>query len=431
MGRILALLLVVAMIAGCAQNLYVQGRKQVEQGQYDQGIETLYSEIARNPQNAEAWREIGVAFYQKGDYLKSEDALKQANAIKPDSRANLYLGLGYEKQGMIDQAMAAYTTSLSLKPGGKTKDLLLGHLNQLVGVKINHEVSAALANESSINVDTIPTNTIAVADFDASYLSPDLAPLARGLAEFTSSDLSKVHSLRVIDRLKIDAIMDELKLSRTGYVDPSSAPRVGKLLGSSKLVTATVLGVGEDQVRLDGAIVSTADSAAERTAPAEGQLNKIFAVEKAFVFSVIKDLGITLTAAERDSISTVPTESYLAFLAYSKGLDYQRRGMYKEAESSFRSAAKADPGFSAASAKAAVMSGALSMGGGAPSTSSFEAAVQSVDVTQIASQLATNLTLISTDLGLIQNLHFQKPVLKPPVVRGTGTVVIQGDLDAK
>ena len=43
--------------------------------------------------NNEAWCELGVAFYKRNDITKAEDALQQANAIKPLARAYLYLGL--------------------------------------------------------------------------------------------------------------------------------------------------------------------------------------------------------------------------------------------------------------------------------------------------------------------------------------------------
>ena len=43
-------------------------------------------------------------------------------------------------------------------------------------------IDKILDNEDAIDVDTIPTNTIAVYDFDGSSLGPELAPLAVGLA---------------------------------------------------------------------------------------------------------------------------------------------------------------------------------------------------------------------------------------------------------
>jgi tetratricopeptide (TPR) repeat protein len=65
------------VLIGCAQSLTSQGRQMVEQGNYDSAIDLYYRQIAANPASAELWRELGVAFYEKGDLAKAEDALKR------------------------------------------------------------------------------------------------------------------------------------------------------------------------------------------------------------------------------------------------------------------------------------------------------------------------------------------------------------------
>ncbi len=429
MKRILLLLAVAALaLGGCAsQSLYRQGVAASEQGNYTRAVSLFYQEIAANPQSVDAWRGLGMAFFELGNYEKAEDALHQANNIRPDARATLYLGMILEKQDQTDKAMDAYTRALTLEPSGKTKNLIRAHLDYLISQNVHKEVKQALANENKINVDSIPPNTIAVADFDASKLSPDLAPIARGLAEFTSIDLSKVSQLRVVDRLKIDVIQQELALGASGMVDPSTAPRVGKLLGSRHLVTATVLDMGDDAIRLDGVVVNTADSSTNKPETSEGQLQKIFAIEKAFVFKVIDNLGIQLTAAERDSIEQVPTESFLAFLAYSRGLEAQAQGNLSGAATQYDQAAQIDPSFGAAAAKAAVVSADLSMGA---AQAGFQQAVAgNPTVGQLAEDLGSLLNGISINIGGIPDLTNISPANQPPVAVGYGTIVVKGDLN--
>ena len=81
------ILVAVVLLAGCSQSLTTQGRKFVEQGEYDRAIEAFYSEIARNPQSVDAWRELGIAYYEQGNLEKAEDALKQANGIKASMKS--------------------------------------------------------------------------------------------------------------------------------------------------------------------------------------------------------------------------------------------------------------------------------------------------------------------------------------------------------
>lgn len=416
------------MLVGCSAGFYGQGRKLTEQGQYDQAIEAFYKQIARYPQQAEAWRELGVAYYEKGDLDKAEDALKQANGMNPDARTNLYLGLIYERQEMIDQAITAYGVALSSDPGGKTGNMIRARLDQLITRKMRVEIDQALRNEDAIDVAQIPENTVAVVDFDGTHLSPEMAPLAKGFAEFTAIDLAKVKSLRVIDRLKIDMILDELELSASGAVDPATAPRMGKLLGSQHLVGGAVMDLGESGVRLDGVIVKTDDSTSTMTAPAEGNISEIFAVQKAFVFNVLENLGVELTVEERDAISEVPTESYLAFLAYSRGLDYQSRGFHRDAQASFQQAVQQDQNFSAAENKAFSLDAALSLAPDA-SLSQFESGlVTEAGLPQLTGGLASRLQRIGRLSGIPQ-FGGRRPANLPPGFGSTATVVVRVNLN--
>lgn len=426
-------------LVGCSQGLYDQGRKLVDEGKYDRAIELFYEQIRSQPQSAQAWRELGIALYKKGELIKAEDALKQANAIQPDSRSNLYMGLIYEKQEMHDRAIEAYRMSLALKPKGKTEEMIRTHLNGLIAKKIEHEVSMALANESDINADTIPDNTIAVVDFDNSHLPPELAPISKGLAEFTALDLAKVKSLRVVDRLKIDVILAELKLSSSQYADPSTAPRMGRLLGSNRIVTGTVLGIGDDAIQLDGAVVSTRDSAAATTGTTEGPLQKFFEVQKDFVFKVVDQMGLKLTAEERDAIEEIPTESYLAFLAYCRGLDYKSRGMFTEAQQQFHQAIREDNGFSQAQVQNQSVQFAPMMGKAPATFDEFESSLVSASDEETTTEDLSRFQSGSLgshgfirDPGSLDR-YGNSPDSPPRTydLTGVGTVIIRGNLDAQ
>jgi tetratricopeptide (TPR) repeat protein len=425
------LLLWIALVSGCSQSFYMHGRRYLAKKEYTPAIEAFYKEISANPQNARAWRELGVAFYEQGNLTKAEDALKQANNIQPDARTHLYLGLVYEKQEMYDKAVKAYTASLNLKPRGKTATLTRGHLDRLIYKKVESEIAKALESEAAIDVDTIPDNTIAVADFDASNLPPELAPIAKGLAEFTAIDLAKVHSLTVVERQKLDVLLKELQFGTSGYVDLSSAPRLGRLMGARRLITGSVLSIGDKGLKLDGAIVNTVDSATLRPQGAEGELEKFFRLQKDFVFAIIDKLGITLTAEERDAIEEVPTESYLAFLAYCRGLDYRSRGMYGMARQAFQEAVQHDQDFQQAEQQLETVAdaGTLEMGY-QEELDLFEKTVSEESRQgETTNGLDSRLTSVVQNVGIVPSTSGQT-ANEPPVTTETATVRIRGNLDA-
>jgi TolB-like protein len=89
--------------------------------------------------------------------------------------------------------------------------------------------------------DTRPSRvTVAVVEFknltgDASY-----DYLGAGTAEIVSSHLSSQKGLVLIERIQIDEAMKEAKFQYSGKVDPSSAVRLGKLLGAQQLIVGAV-----------------------------------------------------------------------------------------------------------------------------------------------------------------------------------------------
>jgi tetratricopeptide (TPR) repeat protein len=432
------MLVLLFFLTGCSQSLYMQGREHTDEGRYEKAIDSFYKEIKANPKNHEAWRELGVAFYQKGDLIKAEEALKQANNIRPDARTNLYIGLIYEKRERYDKAISAYAASLNMKPRRKTKSLIKTHLDRLIVWKIRQEARQAIDNEKNIDVDTIPINTIAIVDFDGSQLPYEMAPISKGLAEFTAADLAKVRDLNVVERLKIDAILKELQLGSSKFADPDFAPRAGRLLGSRRIITGSVLSTGDDKIRLDGAIVNTADSTLEMTGPSEGALQKFFEIQKEFVFKIIDSLGITLTIEERDAIQEVPTESFLAFMAYCRGLHFQSLGMYDAARQSFERARNEDKDFQLAEAK---LNEIVSIGSseieGEASFQDFELSIATESERELLrDRLSWIQTTTMANFGLVRD-RFQYipasdiPTIPPLSDAATGAVIIKGDLDAE
>lgn len=81
--------------------------------------------------------------------------------------------------------------------------------------------------------------TIGVLYFDYAGKNAELAPLSKGLAQMLISDLAAVDTIRVVERERLQAVLDEQKLGHGGKIDSHTAARIGKLLGARYLVLGT------------------------------------------------------------------------------------------------------------------------------------------------------------------------------------------------
>jgi TolB-like protein len=179
-----------------------------------------------------------------------------------------------------------------------------------------------------------------------------LLPLERGMAELITIDLSRSHELTVVERARLQALLDEMALQQSGQTDSTTNVRAGKIIQAGRIVNGQIV-QNEQRLRVDAAIVNTQTSGITGGAANENTLEQLFAIEKAIVLQLFDSLGVTLTTAERNSIEQRPTRSMQAFLAYSRGLRLEDQGKYDEASRSYQDALRIDPSFGAAQQRGA------------------------------------------------------------------------------
>ena len=81
--------------------------------------------------------------------------------------------------------------------------------------------------------------TIAIAYFDNNTGSAELDPLRKGLADMLITDLGAVSSLQIVERDKLNQVLDELKLGRSKFIDPRTAQKLGKGLAAEYIMTGS------------------------------------------------------------------------------------------------------------------------------------------------------------------------------------------------
>ncbi|MEW5767042.1 MAG: tetratricopeptide repeat protein [bacterium] len=326
-----------------------QGRKLLSEGEYDRATEVLTNALKEEPDNPEIYRDMGIAYYKLGQYNQALDKLEKAKQGLPkDSRLIFYMGLVYEKLEKYDQAIEEYSNYTRLSPLSRVRRKIKERLPWLIRQEADRWAKARLKDEENLPVQDIPDTTVAVTYFKPLTVLEGYESLHLGLTDLLITDLSLVKSLSVVERIKLHHILDELGFSSTDLVDQSKAPRMGKLLGASILVTGVFTAL-EEKVQIEPALGKVKLDKLYILEGVEGMLANFLQIEKDLVWQVLDEMGLELTSEEREAISrNVPTESLAAFLAYSTGLSLEDSGMYPEAAKEYESALTLDPNFNEA-----------------------------------------------------------------------------------
>ena len=206
----------------------------------------------------------------------------------------------------------------------------------------------AIANERSLQVASFPERSLGITPFAVSSSDTTIAPLAYGLADILTTDLERSGQLQIVDRLRLDALLREVQLVEAGRVDPTTAPRVGKLVGARRLVIGALSQRPGGQLAIDARIADVATGVVQTGVSAAAPLADILAAEKELALRLLGQLGVNLTPAARAMIEERPTRNIAALLAYSRAVRFEVRGDYTRAAQEYRAALRLDPNFALA-----------------------------------------------------------------------------------
>jgi hypothetical protein len=264
--------------------------------------------------------------------------LAPAEALGP-----MVIGGCQERDSRWDLAYATYTDFTNRYPRARGVGAVRALAQMALRTQATETAKLALARESTLTALAPTPSTVAVLPVTIAGDS-SLQPLSRGLAELLTSDLALVRNLRLLERVQIGALLDELKVGESGRADPSTAARVGRLLRAERMVQGVASITQNGPVRMSATVVR-GDGDVRAGAQVNGTFKQLLDLEKQLVFGLATELGIQLTDAERQRILRQGPKNLAAFLAYSEGLEAMDRGDYRAAATAFAAAVRADPSF--------------------------------------------------------------------------------------
>ncbi|QQS36572.1 MAG: hypothetical protein IPM56_01060 [Ignavibacteriales bacterium] len=356
--------------------------------------------LKEDPNDFETRKNLCIYYVQTKDTEQAGRHLTKAIQQQPgDPAINFYYGLNLELLNKPEESLEYYRKYNSYPEDNPFRDMMEGRLLWLNKNQAYTETKSLFEQEANLSVLDVSDSTIAVFPLIYQGIDTTFVPLSRGFSEMVSIDLAKVKQFRVLERIRIQAVLDEIKFSQSTLVDQSTAPRAGKILKAGTIVSGDYDVTKNGYFRINLGSWDSQTSMRKSWVNKSGTLDDFFRLQKEVVFAFLKANGIELTKTEMEAISFIPTQNLQAFLLYSRGLLQEDAGNFRQAETFFNDAISIDPQFNAAQSKMQ-MNQKLSSSGGTKeqvvtTLQGSEPTVQSESnqlVTNRASNLGNNIT---------------------------------------
>jgi len=171
-----------------------------------------------------------------------------------------------------------------------------------------------------------------------------LGGLGTGLAQSFLGDFSKISSLKIVERDKIDFLIKEQQLAASGMVDQATAIKAGKILSAHLMIFGGFTQIDKSNTIMVARIVNVETSEVLAVLDQTGGSN-YFEMEKELVKKICDQLDIILSEQDAKEIEMGGTESLDATTQYAMGLQFEDKYDYPKAFEHFMRAYEIDPNF--------------------------------------------------------------------------------------
>lgn len=295
-----------------------------------------------------------MTYYSQAQFEKAIGILlplSKDRKLEKGARKEVLLNLGraYVAKGLKDKAKSAIAQLLALEPPLVEPD---PDAESPVLMKVYYDARKEKTGSSVVERLDPGMKTIAVLDFKNRSLDDreKYDPLEKGLADLMIGQLHRATQLKVVERERIQWILDEIALENDpGKFDANSAVRIGKQLGVHVILLGSFMKVKEE-MWLGARLVKVETGEILQTEEVKGDADEFFDLAEKMSGKVAK--GINVTLGEAEGAGKAETKSLDAMLSYSEGLVELERGHYKLAYEKFMAALQQDPSYARARMKA-------------------------------------------------------------------------------
>ncbi len=304
-------------------------------------------------------------YFNEGEFEKSIDLLKRLVVTKtlspPDYvEANEYLAVAYVSTNQDSEAEIIFSQVLKKMADYKPSDRWWPHQRLMASY---YKTAQNAGQTLQVEPSGPGIQTVAIMDFENNSIddAEKYTNLGNALSKILISDFGVVSSLRVVERERLQYLIQELeltdkKIGGKNVMDPQYAPRVGKLLGAHSFVFGSFIRFG-DVFRMDARIVKTETGEIFKTASVEGKPDKIFEMAKKLTLDITKNLDIDIKKVEKEKLDDmgkdrIPIE---ALALFGDAMSKANQEDYKASAAKLEEALKIAPEFTKAKDMLAVV----------------------------------------------------------------------------
>lgn len=313
--------------------------------------------LGASAQAQEASLQKAVEAFTSGEYDQAINGfaalIEDGSADKAVKKEALqYLGRAYVAKRAFDDARSTIDRLLDLEPPLVELD---PDDEPPSLMKLYYEVRRDYAGYE-VQRPEPGMKTLAVMDFTNTSVDEKerFDPMQQGFASMMINYLEGSTDLKVVERERIQWLLDELELQRDeGIVDQSSAVRTGKLLGATAVLFGAFTVSGR-QMWISARLVKVETGEILLAEQIFGKQDEFFELIEKLSDQVTEAIGVELASTGRSEGggSGGQTRSLDAQLSYSQGLGLIEQEKYQEAYDKFLEALEYDPQYADARRRA-------------------------------------------------------------------------------
>ena len=216
----------------------------------------------------------------------------------------------------------------------------------MAGQVVTKEVKAwaqrAVAQEKTLQPVVNP-NTVAILYFHNKTGLPKLDPFRKGLALMLITDLTQLKELQLVERIRLQALTQELALGVSGLVKPETVPRMGRLLGAEYIIGGDIINGAIEKIQINSNLLNVINENIFGRPMTEGMIQEFFRMEKEILFEIINLLKIKLTPQEKNNLEKPISTNTNALFCLFQGIEKSDQGKYQQAARFYEKALQHDP----------------------------------------------------------------------------------------